>query len=309
VSEPRDAPDANNVNVARRTRRPGVIGYVGARFPLKVNGLPTALTFVAMQLTTAHLVGFAAVSPLGLALGFITFVLLFFQLRLIDDIDDFDRDQDVRRAAGTRSALFRWLVAGLLVMMLVNLLTSPHALVLVGVATALAAVAPVLAKRPYAQRHPALLFVLYESAPASIMFYGCTGPLPTAVLWPWVPYLIVLALPFWCGYQAWKMSRKLDRTDYRPYTLAITGRLRATAVFFTTAALAGAVVAAAPGFPLPVAVCFVVVPALFLAGLVVWYSRTPSGGRSGSAPPRWSGFTFVLTLEALLIATSTLVRL
>ncbi|WP_218920376.1 PEP/pyruvate-binding domain-containing protein [Lentzea guizhouensis] len=201
------------------------VRYVRTRFPPQTHGLAAVLTYGTVVVLCA---AGTRLAPVPVLLGGLTFVLLFFFLRLVDDVDDGD-------APGLRGGL----VVVACAVVLLNLHDLP-ALAVAGGACAAALIAPLLPRRGVT--HPVVLFVVYEVAPLLVLGYGAvtTGASPTVA--------VGAAVLLWSAYEYWKFTRKLDVADYRPFGLGPRGRLVAAVVLSAVAVVAAVVlaVAAAP---------------------------------------------------------------
>ncbi|MBF9129927.1 hypothetical protein I0C86_13280 [Plantactinospora sp. S1510] len=283
-----------------------MIRYLLRRFPPHTVGLATVLTFASLQSLYLRAVPSPELDLLAVAATTATFVLLFVQLRLVDDIDDFHRDAATDRspAAGRRSHLQAGLVAtiGLTV-----LLTMRHwpALLTALAATAAMLLAPRVVNHPRLPGHRILLPIVYEGAPLLIMVYAYAG---------WRTYADSAASPvlvfgvtglYWTAYEFWKFSRKLDDAGYRPYGLGPRGRLVALAVLLAVAECCVALIYASHSLP-PIVVGYAAaVPLGFGAWIAAWIGTARSGSRPGSRPrPAWAGLSFAFVLQVGLLATA-----
>jgi hypothetical protein len=293
---------ANNFVVPSAT----VQHYLRTRFPLHTQGAATAGTFLCIQSLYVRSSSRAHVHWFALAAGAAAFSLLFIQLRLVDDIDDFDRDAraDTAVSGGSR----RRLVIGLMTIMTAVILLSAwrwQTLTLVLATSLLMLLAPVVAKHPRLPLHRLILPLVYEGAPALIMLYGYVAwKAYSEVSSPWGLVVGVTGL-FWAGYEFWKFSRKLDQEAYRPYGLGRTGRYAVLMTLLIVAGCCSILIYTSSDLPVGVLVYGLLVPLVFAGWMSAWWARSIPGRRDATkstASPAWAGLTFVLILVAGLLA-------
>ncbi|WP_242905072.1 hypothetical protein [Actinomadura terrae] len=273
---------------APRARRTGV--------PSPGQGLVAAAVFAV-----AHLYyGRGDVRP-SLVAGTLTFVLLMVQLRLVDDLDDLDRDLAAAGApaasvASKRRSLWCALAAVVVATAALNAVWPP-ALAACAAMTVLAVLTPKVKR--FVLRSRLVLFVLYESAPALAVLY-------TYVSWraagdrgvPAARAAGVVAL-LWVGYEFWKFSRKHGMPVFQPYDLSVAGVRRV--LYALLAAGPAAALLAVYGMPgaalaLPALVTLLSVA---LAALV-----TADRPARRARPPSWGGLVFLGGLAtSLFVAT------
>ncbi|OLF15947.1 hypothetical protein [Actinophytocola xanthii] len=267
-----------------------VRGYLASRFPLPTQGTAIVLTFVSAQLLLDRAVG-----PVGLrwtgVLGVASFVLLFLQLRLVDDIDDLE--QDGGAAGHTRSGLtYGWLtvVVGIVAL---NLLYPP-ALGGALAAVALTVLTPFWVKRRLTTRRVPLA-VCYETIPLVVMAYPVLFWLSEGGVAPAAAPTAAVVVLFWAAYEFWKFSRKAPDLDYRPYRL---GRDGVRAVLLALLCCAAACVATIV-VTLPVTWFFIIYQSVLLGLLIAW-----TAGEWAMAPPaaRASRLARALGLAGLIYA-------
>lgn len=248
------------------------VRYVRTRFPPQTHGLAAVLTYsTVVVLCTAG----KRLELVPLLLSGLTFVLLFFFLRLVDDVDDGD-------APGLRGGL----VVVACVVVLLNLHDLP-ALAIAGGACAAALIAPLLPR--HGVTHPVVLFVAYEAAPLLVLGYGAV----TAGAAPMVA--VGAAVLLWSAYEYWKFTRKLDVADYRPFGLGLRGRLVAAAGLSGVTVVAAVVLAVVGAVPWVVPVAAGVLAVVWAASMRRWW-------RAGRRGPRWwSGMTFVLAADLTVL--------
>jgi hypothetical protein len=280
-----------------------VIKYLSARFPLHTQGLAILGVYLALQSVYLHSSAHAHVRWPEFATGGAAFGLLFIQLRLVDDIDDFDGDARGRPAGSRSRVSLRRLVATLgIVTALVILLSlwSWRTLADVLGASLLMFLAPVAAKRPGLPLRRPFLAILYEGAPALIIVYGYFAwSTYSGGSSPWYVVACTSAL-FWAGYEFWKFSRKLDQPGYRPYDLGLPQRYAALIWLLIFAELNGVVLCISDRMAAPVLLFGLLLPLLFIAWLEAW--RRTAATSADARGPAWSGLTFVSVLAAGLLA-------
>jgi hypothetical protein len=277
-----------------------VVRHLSARFPLHTQGLVILGVYLALQSVYLHSAAHARVHWPELSAGAAAFGLLFIQLRLVDDIDDFDNDALGRSGSQVSR---RRLVATLgIVMALVILLSlwSWRALTDVLGVSLLMFLAPVMAKRQGLPLRRPLLALFYEGAPALIVLYGYLAwSTYSGGSSPWYVTACTTAL-FWAGYEFWKFSRKLDQPGYRPYDIGLPGRYAALFYLLIFAELNSVALFIGNRMPRPVLLFGLLLPLLFIAWLWAWRRMEPTA--AAARGPAWSGLTFVCVLAVGLLA-------
>jgi hypothetical protein len=277
-------------------------GYLRARLPVASVLLPLTLAFLCSHALNS---GGAARVDLNWALfrGLATFLLLFVQLRLIDDLDDLEADLRALRASAPppppriRARLRAALVVVFSLLLTLNAAHGATLAIAVVAATLLSYAGPFGIKRHLPARPPVLVlaFVVFEGAPACFFAYvslnagaGASPGAGTAIA---VPCLAA----FWLAYEYWKFSRKAHLPASHPYLLSRRGVRRALTALMVVAAAANAALASRAGFG-TVAMAYVVAVPL---GLCAWLNRrwTPAASGAGS-PPLWSGMAYMFLLDA-----------
>jgi hypothetical protein len=278
-----------------------MVKYLPRRFPLHTQGLAILGVYLALQSIYLHSSAHAHVRWPELVAGGAAFGLLFIQLRIADDIDDFDNDTRSRPAGSQVSR--RRLVATLgIVMALVIVLSlwSRRALADLLAASLLMFLAPIAAKRPELPMRRPLLAIFYEGAPALIILYGyCVWSTYSGGSLPWYMAVCTTAL-FWAGYEFWKFSRKLDQPGYRPYDFSLSRRYAALICLLIFAELNSVVIYISNRMAAPVLFFGLLLPLLFIVWLRTWRRITSTAARPPG--PAWSGLTFVSILAAGLLA-------
>ena len=232
--------------------------------------------------------------------GLASFVVLFLLLRMVDDLDDVDRDfADIPDSEGERSALRKRLRAGVIgCIAILALLNHASMYGLVGAlsASALMLAAPFLFKRYFPQQR-ALGFPVFEGAPLLIFAYvylywrDITG---TAL--PWIAVASVTTT-FWVGYEFWKFSRKVHTGAMQPYLLSPHG-IRIALNAFLLAGVVSNIALAWTARLLSVGYITYAVAVPVLLG--VWLNASWSGAsqsRHAQRRPLWAGMTMIWALE------------
>jgi hypothetical protein len=214
----------------------GVLDYLSRRFPLKSLGVALAVTFLCAYLVYGSAAGHQEFG-IGTILGAASFVLLFLQLRIIDDLDDVESSKSPEESGGQIRQRKLQLVAGLLAttLLLVAMNWNSQALPAALAATALMIVNPFILKdgvKKYITKPSdpdqlttgsvimdLLLAIPYEGVPALLVLYIFYAW--TAVTQKTLPSGVIIAVTatFWALYEIWKYSRLLARPDWRPYGL------------------------------------------------------------------------------------------
>jgi hypothetical protein len=292
--------------VARRSRI--VASMIALRrailhVPLASQAAAIAGAFFCSYLLYGRIAGDSPALGWRLVGGVASFVVLFAQLRLIDDLDDLERDHPAGQCSATRRSVLRArLLAGLaacLIVIAVLNFAKWHALMAAAAATALAFAAPFGFKRMF-PRSLAVGWLVFEGAPFLIFAYGY-------FFWRdaggselrFVAAACVAGL-FWTGYEFWKFSRKAHTDAMQPYFLSPRGLRVALNTFLILALalnLALARIAQLSGVYTTYAI------ALTLAWLVWLNASWPAaaGTQGGVRRPLWAGLTFVGALELGLL--------
>jgi hypothetical protein len=256
-------------------------GYLRRRFPLHTHALAIAGMFVSIQLFLGLAAGAVWLGRWALPFG-LAFLLLFLEMRIVDDIDDHD---------GTTAPSRSRLIAGLSVTVFVTVVLTaarPAALAATLAATTVIVAAPLVTGRLRPPR-PVVL-VVYEFAPMLVIFFGYAawrgqGGRPLTV-----PAAAGVTGLFWIAYEVWKWSREIDRGPGRPHGLG-QPVLRAGVIAMLVAA-AGCVIVVRVFSDLPAAptVYGVLLP-LAVAGWLAARWRTAESSIG------WRGLVFPLALE------------
>jgi hypothetical protein len=250
----------------------------------------------------AHGVPSASWRMLG---GALCFVLLFLQLRLVDDLDDLKHDFPALQTGGRRMVKMRCLLRSAIVVCIgVNALlnaTETRALLAAGVATAITFAGPFGVKR-WLPTQLGIGAIVFEAAPFSFFSYAY-------FYWrdagnPALPVSVVLCaiVVFWSGYEFWKFSRKLYTEAFQPYFLKppqIRVVLNALLVVALIANIGLAMTASFSRF-------YLIYAAMLPAGLLLWMNSTWTitlwdVQRMTTRRPLWSGLTLVAAIEVGLI--------
>ena len=273
------------------------------RVQLASQAVPIAGAFLCSYLLYGRIAGEGTALDWSLLGGLGSFIALFVELRLIDDLDDLERDCPVGEyTAARRSALRARLLTSLATCMtLITVLNFAkwHALMAAAAATALAFAAPFGFKRLF-PRSLAVGSLVFEGAPFLIFAY-------CYFFWRdadgselrFVAAFCVAGL-FWTGYEFWKFSRKVHTAAMQPYFLSPRG-IRAALNALLVLALA-ANVALARFAELSDAYTTYAI-ALPLAWFVWVNASWPiaTSEQSGIRRPLWAGMTFVGALELGLL--------
>lgn len=273
----------------------GFAGHLLQRFRVGRVVLPLLLAFACSSTIYVELHGAAPAK--SAVVGAVTFLLLFVQLRLIDDLDDLDRDH----AAQDREALGRRLRLTLpCVLALLFALNAGRgaALAAVAVGSALSYLGPFVVKRALPPRPVflGLAFLVFEGAPASFFAYVYvywleSAPSSTARLGASVTVV------FWLAYEFWKFSRKAHLVAFQPYFLGARGLRKALTALLACAAAANLALARGAGFGRGATLYLVALP-LALTVWLRWSLPRLTPTATASSPPLWSGMAYMVLLEA-----------
>jgi hypothetical protein len=270
---------------------------------LASRAMPIAGAFLCSYLLYARIAGESAAFGWSLLGGVGSLLALFAQLRLIDDLDDLERDHPAAQCtARGRSALRTQLLASFaacMVCIAILNFAQRRALMAAAAATALAFLAPFGFKRLF-PRGLAAGFLVFEGAPFLIFAYcyffwrDAGGP-----ALPFVAAACVTGL-FWTGYEFWKFSRKVHTAAMQPYFLSPRGIRAALNVYLVLALVTNLLVARFAGLSEAYTTYAIALPLAWLVWLnASWASaaRVPSG----ICRPYWAGMTFVAALELGLL--------
>jgi hypothetical protein len=259
--------------------------------------------FLCSYLLYGRIAGDSAALDWSLLVGAGTFVTLFAQLRLIDDLDDLERDHPIGQwTAARRSALRARLLASLAACVtLIAILNFGkwHALMVAAAATALAFAAPFGFKRLF-PRSLAVGSLLFEGAPFLILVY-------CYFFWrdaggPELPFAAAACVSglFWAGYEFWKFSRKVHTNAMQPYFLAPQGIRAALNAFLVLVLVANLALAQFAQLLHAYRTYAIALPLVWLVWLnATW--RVAASEQSDTRRPLWAGLTFVGALEIGLL--------
>ncbi|HEX3382654.1 MAG TPA: hypothetical protein VHU21_23055 [Paraburkholderia sp.] len=289
---------------ARRGRLAAAAAAFGntlGRLPLASEALPIAGAFVCSLLLYGRIAGVALEPGWRVLAGLASFFVLFVQLRLIDDLDDLERDYPAGHAlAARRAALRARLVASLAAcaILLVALNTGMrHAWTAAAAATALAFAAPFVIRRLIATR-PLLCLPAFEGAPFGIFTYGYFFWRDMAGRELSFFVVMCVAGSMWTGYEFWKFSRKVGTTAPQPYQLSARGIRVALNVFLILALGINVSLSRLADLSQTNSIYAAALPLVWL----VWLNARWPGAASRPGRPRWAGTRFVLAVEFGLLA-------
>jgi hypothetical protein len=283
--------------------------YLATRFPPGTHGVAVLATFASAYALYWRATG--AGGGWAVLSGAATFVLLFLQMRLVDDLDDSASDAQgasVAEVRRRRRALLGALAAVIATICALNA-AWPAACALALAAVALTLLTPFVLRRCLIRRR-FLLGVAYESAPGLVLMYAYVFWKDTSGQSLPVGAVAAATALLWGGYEFWKFSRKIGLPEFQPYDLSwggAVGVLRGLLVVVAAAAITlSALTRLSPALPLySLALC---------AAFVLWMAREPApagpardaAGRPGRPLPRWRGLPFVAALEAGIVLTAVL---
>lgn len=267
--------------------------------PFAAQTIPIAGAFLCSYLLYGRLAGESTGLDWRVLGGIVSFIALFAQLRLIDDLDDLERDHPAGQCtAARRSALRTRLLAGLATCMTLIIILNfakGRALMAAAAATALGLAAPFGFKRLF-PRSLAVGSLVFEGAPFIVFAYcyffwrdlgGRELPLAAAGC---------VAVLFWTAYQFWKFSRKVHTTAMQPYFLSPHGIRAALTALLVLALAANLALARCAGLSNAYAIYAAALPLAWLIWLNASWPAAASERRSTDRP-LWAGMTFVGTLE------------
>ena len=274
-----------------------------SRLPLRAQALPLVGAFGGSLLLYARMAGLPVLLHWGLLSGMATTLLLFVQLRLVDDLDDLDSDHPSRTlsALSQKAALRRKIVFTLVALaaLVVALnVTRPPALLAAVAATATTYAGPFVFKRHLPTRM-ALGSIVYEGAPALFFahpyfFWWADSGVALSV-----GQVLPVVAAFWLGYEVWKFSRKATTDAMQPYLLSSQGVKRALTVFFVASGIVNVALARQASLSPSFMAIGLALPALFLVWLHASWPAT--GSRPRTHAPVWGGLPFILAFEVGLL--------
>jgi hypothetical protein len=233
--------------------------------------------------------------------GLASFFVLFVQLRLIDDLDDLERDYPAQHVPpARRAARHARLIASLatVAVLLIALNTGMgHARTAAAAATVLAFAAPFVIKRLF-KDYPLLCFPAFEGAPFAIFAYAyffwrdLTGHELSLYV------VACVAGSMWTGYEFWKFSRKLGTPAFLPYCLSARGIRVALNAILILALGFNVAVSRVAGLSLASSIYAAALPLVWL----VWLNASWPGPASRPGRPRWAGTRFTVAVELGLLA-------
>jgi hypothetical protein len=273
------------------------------RVPLVRQAVPIAGAFLCSYLLYGRIAGDSATPGWNLLGGIVTLLALFAQLRLVDDLDDLERDHPAGQCSpARRSALRIRLIAGIVACMTLIVIlnfTRWHALIAAAIATALTFAGPFGLKRLF-PRALALGSVVFEGAPFLIFaycyfFWRDAG----GAALPFVAAASVAGL-FWTGYEFWKFSRKVHTAAMQPYFLSPRGIRASLNAYLVLALATNLALARFAGLSDAYTAYAAALPLAWLAWLnASWPTAASEPG--GIRRPLWAGMTFVGALELGLL--------
>jgi hypothetical protein len=205
----------------------GTHEYLKLRFPLHILGVAIAAAYACGFVLFNRIYDRTSSFGVGVAIGAVSEILLFLQLRLVDDIEDISRDPIT---GVTQRGLLVALPISAVVVIALNwsdALALAIAAGAIGIAVVTSFVLKPVLKTPAAEisstgsaRRDAVLSVFFEGAPCLIIVYGYTrwahdtgGAVRPASV-------IAVSGLFWMSYEYWKYSRYMTRSGWRPYGLS-----------------------------------------------------------------------------------------
>ncbi|KXU84197.1 hypothetical protein CI15_27305 [Paraburkholderia monticola] len=292
-------PDAHRGRLATTA---AAVGNALGRMPLASEAVPIAGAFVCSLLLYGRIAGVAFEPGWRLLAGLASFFLLFVQLRLIDDLDDLERDYPAWRApsawrAARRTRLVASLAAGALLLAVLNI-GMKHAWAAAAAAAALAFAAPFGCKRLFATMHPLLCLPAFEGAPFAIFTYAYFFWRDMAARELNSFVVVCVAGSMWTGYEFWKFSRKVGTTAPQPYHLPARGIRLALNAFLILALGINVSLSRLAGLSLTYSIYAATLPLVWL----VWLNASWPGPASRPGRPRWAGTRFVVAVELGLLA-------
>jgi hypothetical protein len=277
------------------------LGNTVSRMPLASQAVPIAGAFVCSLLLYRRIAGVDVEPGWRWLSGLASLFLLFVQLRLVDDLDDLDRDYPAGHPLSGRRAVLRARIVASLAACAILLAALNngmwHAWTAAAAATALAFAAPFVFKRLLPTR-PVLCSPAFEGAPFAIFVY---------CYFFWrdmgnneLSFFVAACVAglMWTGYEFWKFSRKAGTAALQPYHLSPRGIRVALNALLVLALGMNVSLSSLAGLSRGYSIYAVTLPLAWL----VWVNATwPSPARKAGRP-RWAGIRFVVALELGLLA-------
>lgn len=302
---------SSSQNEQRRKKFAGVLpglrwfrSYACTRLPFGSLILPLALSFPLSYILYHRL----SSQPINLSLvsvaEWLSFILLFVQLRLIDDLDDVQDDHSNQHQQNELAQHLSMLLIITASALIVLNMASFRTLSAVIFATLISYAGPFLIKR-FLPPHPASLilgWLFFEGAPASFFVYiyfawlSHSSPEPLSIT-----QIAPVAGMFWLAYEIWKFSRKVHVNAMQPYFLPKKGvRVVLSLLLVLAAALMTALVDMAD-FSAFGHYGAGLLPLVFLVWMNgAWPDLSGLEGRETVAAPAWNGMSFLVIFEIML---------
>jgi hypothetical protein len=295
-------------NARTETESIGLVGglrairtYLSERFPLVSQGVPLLSGYACCYVLYGQAHG-RQVFSWATVVGGITIVLLALVRRIVDDVEDLPDDILAGRASfvdGGRRHLRGLVVGGLAAATLAGVLNatcSPNLLVVsVGVA-AWFPLAMVIKNRTIVAGPGPLKFIIVESCPAAVLFYGYVVWSETAgdSLRPIA--VVAIAGLFWTTYQFWNFTRKIGTESWPPWRLTLRQTRPALIALLVLAAGFNALVSHYANLHVGYLLYGLTLTVTFGTVILRWWSRLPAREpeRIGAS---WGGLPFPVAVE------------
>ncbi|MGJ0430628.1 hypothetical protein [Methylobacter sp.] len=302
---------SSSQNQQRRKKFAGVLpalywfrSYARTRLPFGSLILPLALSFPLSCILYHRLSG----QPINLSLVFIaewlSFILLFVQLRLIDDLDDVQDDHNNQHQQNELTQHLSMLLIITASTLIVLNMASFRTLSAVIFATLISYAGPFLIKR-FLPPHPASLvlgWLVFEGAPASFfayIYFAWLSHSPAEALS--ITQIAPVAGMFWLAYEIWKFSRKVHVNAMQPYFLPKKGVRGVLSLLLVLAAALMAALADMADFSAFGRYGAGLLPLVFLVWMNgTWPDLSGLEGRETVAAPAWNGMSFLVIFEIML---------
>ncbi|WP_429332432.1 hypothetical protein [Paraburkholderia sp. 35.1] len=269
--------------------------------PLAAEAVPIAGALVCSLLLYGRIAGVAIEPGWRVLAGLASFFLLFVQLRLIDDLDDLERDYPaghalLARREARRTRLVASLAASAILLVALNT-GMGHARTAAAAATALAFAAPFVFKR-LLPTHPPLCLPVFEGAPFAIFMYGYFFWRDMAGRELSFYVVVCVAGSMWTGYEFWKFSRKVGTTALQPYLLSARAIRVALNALLILALGINVSLSRLASLSQTYSIYAATLPLVWL----VWLNASRPGPASRQGRPRWAGTRFIVAVELGLLA-------
>ncbi len=282
------------------------IKYLFKRFPLQTHILAIILAYISSYFFYLILSANFHIQFNWLIIsGIITSILLFMQLRIIDDIDDLKRDYDnntearKKKIVSMRKKLILALIICIFFILILNLFQI-YALI-IAVVIIIISLLGTFIFRLFFPKSLIIGSFVYESPPALIFlyifynwFYSNNGKELSIIV------ILSIVFLFFISYEFWKFSRKVNIDELQPYFLSLHG-IRIVLICL----LCAFIIINIPLFIYKsVSVIYQVYNIALPLFFLIWINLTfpkKRGKKSETRIPKWAGLLYLFLFEMGII--------